>query len=175
MIYPDDEPNYSNPFDPSYLVVDDDSIWLEPDDWHDGAWALGELDIIIPNSDIIDGYKLIWLQLTWRPYGEDPYIWDQPLVGAAADYNDPLIRPDSIEISELIRESAEGDWVHSLFEIYITPNPLEEWIAIKGDIAVDQVVVDTYCIPEPATMALLGLGGAFLLRVRTRRKQTDAK
>ena len=43
----------------------------------------------------------------------------------------------------------------------ISPNPDHEQIIITGDVngsVIDQIVVDTYCIPEPVTVALLGLG-----------------
>ena len=39
---------------------------------------------------------------------------------------------------------------------------------IGGDVFVDQLVVDTICIPEPATMSLLALGGLALLRRKRR-------
>jgi len=59
-----------------------------------------------------------------------------------------------------------NDWNVTLYKITIWPNPAEEWIAIKGDIVVDQLEIVTECIPEPATMGLLGLGSLALLRNR---------
>jgi hypothetical protein len=57
-------------------------------------------------------------------------------------------------------------WTQSIYSIVIWPNPREEWIAIKGDILVDKLDIKTTCVPEPATMGLLSLGGLALLRSR---------
>jgi hypothetical protein len=43
------------------------------------------------------------------------------------------------------------------------PRVLEVFL-IEGDIEVDEIVIDTWCILEPATLALLLLGGFALLR-----------
>ena len=50
------------------------------------------------------------------------------------------------------------------WEIY--PNPIDEMFTIGGNIDVDGIIVDTWCIPEPATLGLLLLGGLAMLRRR---------
>jgi hypothetical protein len=58
------------------------------------------------------------------------------------------------------------------FGIRIEPNPYQEKISfvvssVTGGAAVlDYIHVDTICIPEPATLAILGLGALALLRKR---------
>lgn len=127
--------------------------------WSNGAWSLGEIDIRIPNTDITgqDTCKHIQIQLTWKPGDNNPnvYLPNQPLV-AVAPY-------DKMDISRSDDFLAVSDWIHSIFDITIWPNPTAEWITIKGDIIVDQLVIDTICIPEPATIALLGIGGLALV------------
>ena len=70
------------------------------------------------------------------------------------------------EMSVVNDPLATTPWVQSTYHITIWPNPAEEWIAIKGNIVVDSLEIETECIPEPATMGLLGLGSLALLRYR---------
>lgn len=58
-------------------------------------------------------------------------------------------------------------WVTSAYDFQFQPNPWNEKIELKfNDTAfIDQVVIDTICIPEPATL-LLGLGCLVLARGR---------
>jgi hypothetical protein len=58
-------------------------------------------------------------------------------------------------------------WYYSWYKYRLIPNPDAERVAISGSVFVDELVIDTYC-PEPATMALLGLGGLGMLFRRKR-------
>ncbi len=131
-------------------------------DWIDGAWPLGEIDVYLPNAQMNgpDTHKHIWIQLTWQAAEKDDnlFLADQPLVSVAPFDDMTMYRNDDKQVV--------AGWIHSTFEITIRPNPIEEWITIKGDILVDELVIDTICIPEPATIALLGLGGLALMRKR---------
>jgi len=60
---------------------------------------------------------------------------------------------------------ADDFWYHTTFLIHLEPNPDFEIVKIDGAVMVDEIVIDTICIPEPSTVALLILGaGAFFLR-----------
>jgi hypothetical protein len=132
----------------------------------DGAWPLGELDLFIPNfTNTSPGtFKQIQIQLTWQAANNN-FMPPQPLIGVVSDFSSE--NPAQYTTTILPRQdfAPVNGWNRSLFLVDIKPNPLEEWIAIQGDIVVDQVVVDTYCgIPEPCTIALLGLGVIFGLK-----------
>jgi hypothetical protein len=152
----------SNPYgNGPQLRVDTPFDWYEVIDSASGVWPLsGEIDIYIPNRQLPLDQKYIWIQLMWKQANldPDPFLADEPIVGVT-----PF---DSMTMS---RDDLRGreDWTHSQFKIEIQPNPDAEWITIKGDILVDELIIETYCIPEPATIALLGIGGLVTL---TRRK-----
>jgi hypothetical protein len=66
-----------------------------------------------------------------------------------------------------------GSWLLDRWIFRIEPNPAHEQIVITSDpvwgSVIDQVVVDTYCVPEPASVGLVVLGAlAVLARMRRR-------
>ncbi|UCE99233.1 MAG: PEP-CTERM sorting domain-containing protein [Planctomycetota bacterium] len=142
----------SNPYgDPALTVYAVEQRIPDP-----GAWPLsGEIDVYIPNRNLLLERKEIWLQLTWQAGGNDtnPSMPDEPWVAVTPFQEMHMFRTDT----------TPNTWTHSLFEITIWPNPPGEWITIKGDIIVDQVIIDTICIPEPATMFTLAIGGLMVL------------
>ncbi len=140
-------------------------------DWFDsvldagGVYALShEIDAVIPNNPVPNDRKDILIYLVWRPaadaaiagYERNPYLPDAPLLGILPFYK-------TISYNETIDEN---EWHHSTYELTIEPNPDKEWISIKGNILVDYLAIDTICVPEPATIAILAIGGLFALRSR---------
>ena len=120
-----------------------------------GVWSFsGEIWVDIPNRPEPWPWKDIQIQLTW----EEQASGERPFVVTTA--------PEAIN-GTLVQEIAlEGLWKHSIYTIHLEPNPAWEQIKISGNIDVDQLVIDTICIPEPAALALLTLGGLILCRRR---------
>ena len=144
-------------------------LWVYPDgDWIDqdatsprqGIWPLsGSIDVVVDNHDPVNPDKLLWVQLTWRSTGSGNGM---PVITPDDMLPDFTTGPVRIEY-----EQAWGDgWTTTLFAWEIHPNPQDEWFTISGDIDVDQLVIDTWCIPEPATLSLLALGGLAVIRRR---------
>ena len=132
-----------------------DGQWM-PDP---GAWPLsGEIDVYIPNYPEIRPYKEIWIQLTWMPVdpNPNPFLPNAPVIGVTPFDTMQMTRGDDIDLG--------NGWTNSLFMVTLWPNPIEEWITIKGNIMVDQLVIDTICVPEPATVIILGIGGVLALK-----------
>ena len=151
------------------LSVDTPHDWMADHDQRTGIWPLsGEIDIEIPNA-VGGDEKHIWLQLTWKSaegidgINPKPAVPFHPNIGVATD---PFY--ESMMISRVADTVLTDGWTHSTFAIDIWPNPSKEWISIKGNIIVDEVVVDTICVPEPTTIALLGAGGLLFVRRRKR-------
>ena len=136
------------------------SMWFPSDQGHQGVWRVGSgmMDLYIPNTDNEDpdSYKLIWLQLTFLAEDSEPPLF----------MTDPIwtVEPEVIDFSPI------GDgYIHATFQILLEPNPTEETISIVPrhcTLYIDEVVVDTICIPEPATLTLLLLSAGMVLRRR---------
>ena len=126
-----------------------------------------QLDFWIPNFDE-NPMKEISVQITYSPW-EDvfPVFWVDAFMGDQSDVE------FDYAFQKLASHTHDDGWVTDAFTIIIEPNPTDELLTLSFDsqagwepypMYVDQVVVDTKCIPEPATLAVLGLGAALALR-----------
>lgn len=143
------------------IVPKPGASWLPVYDNRIGVWPLsGYMDIVIPNvRDHLDWDKHLWVQLTWELEGSQ-----LPIIGVQGPTGE-LVLGKFIE-----EDSFDGEpghpWFHTTWEIILPFNPPEEILHIAGDIMVDELVVDTICVPEPITLSLLALGGLALLKRR---------
>lgn len=108
------------------------------------------INLELPNYPALNDYKEIWVDIGSN-VAEDISISATP-TNIPFDY---LVLP------------GQGD---AEFGIRIWPNPEVEkvgfviWATPNAPAVLDYIHVDTICIPEPATVALLGLGALSLLR-----------
>jgi hypothetical protein len=133
-------------------------VWQPELNGRIGVWPLsGEIWIEIPNRPEPLPYKDIWIQLTW----EEQAPGNRPIVQTTA--------PEAVD-GTLEQEIAVGPglWKHSIYTIRLEPNPSSETILISGGIDMDQLVIDTICLPEPASLGLLALGALVMSRRRSR-------
>jgi len=126
-----------------------------------GVWALsGNIEVWIPNNPEPLEFKDLWLQLVWMP--QENYPTAIPLIEVQGT-------PPGQVLGGLVESFCAGTpWIYSWYKYTLMPNPMTERIGIYGNILVDELVIDTRCAPEPATMALLGLGGLGMLFRRKR-------
>ncbi len=127
-----------------------------------GVWPLsGAMEFYIPNTPPND-YKDIWIQITWA---KQAFV-STPILSSIPGGTIELI--SQVDIGPTNEPLPAGaNWWHSTYNIRIYPNPTFETIRIDGTIMVDQVVIDTICVPEPAVIGLLALGSLTLLRRRS--------
>ena len=157
-------------FDDPYIdTYYGDANWIEQ--WEGRFGVLNPVGADFPqihldNYDCYNPVKHIYLQITWWTDGMQgdrplPGVWDAYSPHGDVQWSDPTLT-DEFELGD--------GWWYSRWYIEIWPNPEWEWInlypAWGEDMYVDQVVVDTLCIPAPGALALLGLAG--LIRRRRR-------
>jgi hypothetical protein len=136
----------------------------------EGVWPLsGAMELYIPNAPPPNEYKDVWLQLTWakQAFASAPIISSNP--GGTIQL---LSQVDIGPTGE--SPPAGANWWHSTYNLRIYPNPNFETIRIDGTVMVDQVVIDTICVPEPSTFVLLGMGAIGLLGHAWRRRKRTA-
>ncbi len=109
-------------------------------------------------------YKDIQVQITYY-YGDNPAQFSWFMVNGI----------DVRSTGTLTSYGLENSWGVDIWNIRLEPNPASELFYIgfydrngSGQplypAYVDQIVIDTYCVPEPATICLLGLGTLSLIR-----------
>ena len=136
--------------------------WVDHLDGRNGVWGLsGSIEIPIYNDPILRPEKIVWVQVTWQ--AQEP--------GGVPDVGGVPIPGFDTTPAQLIDEQPADpnwDWTYSTYEYRIFPNPDFEIVLIQGDIWVDEVVVDTWCLPEPISASLVVFGGLMALRRRKR-------
>ena len=114
----------------------------------------------LPNVTALNPYKVIWVDVGNAViYPEDIGITAIGHDIPSTDYSCEFIFDDEKEAEE------EGV---SEFGIIIRPNPVTEKITMyfgPGTV-LDYIHVDTKCVPEPATIAMLGFGTLVFLKKR---------
>ncbi len=157
-----------NPFgDPAIIdSYSGSSEWLPEYEGRTGIWhAYWDGWIDLPNDPEPRPEKDILVQFTY--YYDGTTSWDngRPVI------DDVFIQEGTSSIALVQEYPLEGNWWYSQWAIHIEPNPDFESLHFIADddyseLIFDQIVVDTICIPEPTTLALLGFGALALIRRR---------
>lgn len=136
--------------------------WIDQWGGRQGMWPLsGTIEVNIPNNPIPNDYKDIWVQLTWARQvpSSAPVVWEMNSGIHGSVIHDMPLAPTGYPYPNDL-------WYHTTFLIHLPYNPTFEIVKIDGTLVVDQLVIDTICAPEPASLALLMLGGVAVLRRR---------
>lgn len=133
--------------------------------------------INIPNHFDPDMYKELWFELTFR-------VSDMELAGVIQNMVSLSVYADGItdgahsfdyfdEQGGVIGMSALGEiWLRFEGKFRFDPQPQSELMILVGSlgenqsVCLDQIDIDTHCVPEPGTIAILGIGALGLIRRR---------
>ncbi|MCK4658294.1 MAG: PEP-CTERM sorting domain-containing protein [Phycisphaerae bacterium] len=108
--------------------------------------------ITLPNCGGSYDYKDIVLQVVWHWDGAPGYIWNPSVDFIETDMNVNL----------------GGGWYYDYIYYRMDSAPAQETLTLDNawGLYIDEIIIDTICIPEPASLALLGLGGLTIFRRR---------
>jgi hypothetical protein len=155
------------PYGTPELWIGDRAAYFSTVDTYTGVWAPknDEMDFQIPNNpnNAAGTEKHIWAEITWKVAGLDSRTSNDSLMVGV----DPGGVYTAMDFTRSDTDLGNG-WFSTIVKVDIWPNPISEWITVKGDIYIDEITIDTQCIPEPATFGLL-IGGA-LMAIRRKRK-----
>ena len=157
-------------FDDPYIdTYYGDAYWLDQFEGRDGVlnpWGSDVVQIHLDNYNCYNPVKYMYLQITWWTDGSQggrplPMVWDAYSPHGDVTWSD-AVATDEFELGD--------GWWYSRWYIEMWPNPEWEWVNFIPDwsetMYIDQIVVDTLCIPAPGVLALLGV--AALIRRRRR-------
>jgi len=143
-----------------------DTWWIPEDFGHTGVWNVGgTMAIEIPNDPELRPLKKIRLQMTYDGGpSTEPDPWIEVIASDGAAVTD----------FQLVAKTALDDiYSHAVYDLELAPNPSMETIYIQPrfcQVYIDEIVVDTICVPEPSTVLLLVIGAAGLAVCALRRR-----
>ena len=158
-----------NTYGTAVAAVGDNDVHYNTHNYFQGVWELNDgISVTVPNNQELNDIKNVWLQLTYM--GIAPDITVDPLGGNTVNLI-PVGDPEPLF----------GGWYQAAYKAQILPNPYSEIFHISpgadptgapatGPLYIDGMIIETECIPEPASLLVMSLG-ALIVRGRLRKKK----
>lgn len=136
-----------------------------------GSWigtTGGAMEFYIPNWIDREPWKDIWVQITYQPNPQFPPPTLSNIVSFHPGGTGPV---NFLGGSDILINPVDNLW-HRTEVWRLFPNPYWEQfnINIPPDMVIDQVVIDTWSVPEPSSFALAGVA-LVLMGWRARRRE----
>jgi hypothetical protein len=136
-----------------------------------GVWVgnVATVTMTIPNKPDLNLYKEIWVEVGCRGHFPPDVVEGAPIEGFSLGEGYSVLTPQGSRVEDLGFSFTPTDdgWRKLVFGFRIYPNPALETISftlLNSGADIDYIIVDTICTPEPATLALLVLGGLLCRR-----------
>ena len=121
------------------------------------------MNVTVDNYPDANAVKHMLVQVVWQPSNGDPT--SEPILSGLwpSRSTTPVAIPYPGGLG--------SGWFETTYKWELRPNPPDEFFVLGGNINVDQLIIDTWCIPEPSAGLLTSLGGGLLLVLRWRRQR----
>lgn len=172
---PDGDLGDQNPYGPPVSYDDPGGT---PSIWHNSfAGRAGVLEFIGPHALVFDLPNQVspnpekWIHIQTTFYSPQGYPVEQGPAGVIVAWDGGIYSSDTTPTPQSWLAQGDG-WYTHIFNVILPENPSFERIEVYWNSGVfepyyvDQVVIDTYCVPEPISLVLLALGGTVLMRRR---------
>jgi hypothetical protein len=131
--------------------------------------ANDKLTFELPNYDQ-NPLKEVYFQITLRPVAAGQHVGGVNVWASIGGTPLPGYNGDYLPLSLVMASQPDQQgWMTEVYSFNIQPNPDREAFTLNFSsypAYIDQVVIDTWCIPEPATMLLLAAGAIALRKCR---------